>query len=239
MTVPLHSLIAYAMVPALEQLSPQFERTAGYKLVISGTTTGVAIKRIQSGETADLAILAGAATSDLAKQGKLDHTTLAVIASGGIGLAVRAGAPCPDISSVAAFKQALLSSKSVAYSDPADGGTSGIHFAQVLRRLGLVDQIRSKVTLVRDGGSAGDLVASGKVEFAVQMESELLTAKGAQLVGPLPQELQGLVIFTAAVFTASENAAAAKNFIRLLTSAKASSILKATGLQPANRVPAS
>lgn len=231
-TVLLQSFIPGALAAAVKQLGPQFEQATGYKLAITGATAGALLKRIQDGETADLAILAGTAAVDLAKQGKLDPASVVVIASAGLGVAVRVGAPKPDIRSVAAFKQALLSAKSVAYSDPADGASSGIHFAQVLQRLGLADELRPKTTLVRIGGSVGALVASGEVELAVQMESELLAAEGVELVGPLPQELQKLTIFSAAVFSGSQNTTAANSFIQFLASAEAAPVLKAIGLQP-------
>lgn len=222
----------HALTPAMEQLGPDFERSTGYKLVIIDATSGATVKRIQGGETADLAISTGAAIRDLAKQGKLDSASVSDLASTGIGVAVRTGAPKPDISSVAAFKQTLLAAKSIAYSDPAAGGGSGIHFAKVVQRLGLTEQLKPKTTLVGGGGAVGPLVASGQVELAVQMKSELLAAKGVQYVGPLPGDLQEVTLFSAGIFSGSKNAAGAKSLIRLLKSKKAAPVLKATGMQP-------
>jgi molybdate transport system substrate-binding protein len=222
----------HALTPAMEQLGPDFERSTGYKLVIIDVTSGAAVKRIQGGETADLALLTGAAIRDLAKQGKLDQASVSDLASTVIGVAVRAGAAKPDISSVAAFKQTLLAAKSIAYSDPAAGGGSGIHFAKVVQRLGLTEQLKPKTTLVGGGGAVGPLAASGQVELAIQMKSELLATKGVQYVGPLPEELQEVTLFSAGIFSSSKNAAGAKRLIRLLKSKKAAPVLKATGMQP-------
>ena len=228
----LHAIIAQAVVPAAEQLSPRFEQATGYKVVISGTTTGAAVQRIQGGEIADLAILTEAAIRDLVKQGKLDSASVAPIASCGIGLAVRAGAEAPDISSVAALKQVLLSAKSIAYSDPATGGTSGVYFARIVHDLGIADQVIAKTTFVRNIEPAGALAASGEVELAVQMESELLSVEGAKLAGLIPRELQNPIVFLGAVFTSSKNAIVTRSFIQLLKSPEAISILESTGVHP-------
>jgi len=221
----------HALTPALEKLGPGFETATGNKLVVIDSTSGAAVKRIQSGEVADVALLTGAAIRNLAKQGKLDSASVIDIGSTGIAVGVRAGAPKPDISSVAAFKQTLLSVKSLAYSDPADGAASGIHINKVLERLGLADQLRPKITLVGGGGAVGPLAASGAVEMVVQMESELRASPGVTVVGPLPAELQDLTLFSAAVFVGSKNIAGANSLIQMLKSPKSAPLLEATGMQ--------
>ena len=167
----------------------------------------------------------------MVKQGKLDPKSVNDVAATGISVGVRAGAPKPNISTVDAFKQALLSAKSIAYSDPADGGYSGIVAARVVQRLGLTDQLKPKTTLVGGGGAVGPLAASGKVELAIQMESELRATKGIDIVGPLPGDLQDLTLFSAGVFAGSKNAAAGERLIKLFKSKKAVPVLKETGMQ--------
>jgi molybdate transport system substrate-binding protein len=222
-------ICTHALTPALQQLAPDFERSTGNKLVIIDTTTGAAMKRIQGGETADVVLLIGSAIRDLAKQGKVNPKSVKDIATTGISVAVRAGAPKPDISTPAALKQTLLSAKSIAYSDPAAGGGSGIHFAKVVERLGLTDQLKSKTTLVN--GAVGPLAAEGRVELAVQMESELRAIKGIDIVGPLPGDLQDITLFTAGIFSGSKNADGGKKLIKMLKSAKAAPVLKDSGMQ--------
>ncbi len=229
--VELKVFCTHALTPAMEKLAPEFERKTGTKLVIFDSTTGAAMKRISSGEVADVVILTGSAIRKLAQEGKLDPKTVKDIAATGISVAVRAGAPKPDISSASALKQAVLSAKSIAYTDPAAGGASGIHFAKVLQRLGIADQVKPKTTLVGGGGAVGPLVASGKAEMGVQMESELRATKGIEIVGPLPGDLQDLTLFSGGIFAGSKNAAAGKRLIKFLRSAKAAPVLKATGMQ--------
>ena len=222
-------ICTHALTPAVEQLTADFERSTGQKLVIIDATSATAVKRIQAGETFDVAILLGPAIRDLAKQGKLDPASVTDLATTSVGLAVRTGAPKPDISSVAALKKTLLAAKSIAYS--TDGG-SGIYFAQVIQRLGLAEQLKPKITLVGGGAAVGPLAASGQVELAVQMKSELMASKGVEWVGPLPPEVGEAFLFSAGVFHDSKNAAGAKSLIQLLKSKKAVPVLKATGMDP-------
>jgi len=223
----------HALTPAMEQLVANFERTTGNKVVIIDSTTGAAVKRIQGGESADVAILGDPAIRSLAKEGKLDPKSVKAIGSTGVAIGVKAGAPKPDISTPAALKQTLLAAKSVAYSDPAAGGGSGIHFAKVVQRLGIADQLKPKTTLVGGGGAVGPLAAEGKVQLAVQMESELRAVKGVDVVGQLPGDFQEVTLFSAGIFTGSKNAAGGKKLIQMLKSAKSAPILKASGVQVA------
>ncbi|MGA2991816.1 MAG: substrate-binding domain-containing protein [Candidatus Korobacteraceae bacterium] len=221
----------HALTPALEQLKADFESKTGNKLVIIDSTSIAAAKRIQAGEAGDVAILTDSVNKDLVKQGKLDPKSVKDIAVTGISVAVKAGAPKPDISTVEAFKKTLLAAKSIAYSDPAAGGYSGIVAARGIQRLGLTDQLKSKTTMVGGGGAVGPLAADGRVELAIQMESELKATKGVDIVGPLPGDLQDLTLFSAAVMTGSKNAAGAEKLIKLFKSKKAIPVLKATGMQ--------
>jgi molybdate transport system substrate-binding protein len=183
--------------------------------------------RIKGGETADLAILIGPAIDQLLKQGKAKAGSRADLARVGNGVSVRAGAPKPDIGSVDAFKRALLEAKSVAYSST---GASGIYFEGLIQRLGIADQMKAKLKPVP--GAAGELVAKGEAELAVQQISELVAVPGTELVGPFPPELQDVTVFSAAVFADSKQAAAAQALVKFLSTPAAARVYKAKSMQP-------
>jgi molybdate transport system substrate-binding protein len=145
---------------------------------------------------------------------------------------VRAGAPKPDISTPEAFKRALLAAKSIVYTDPALGSPSGVHFAKVLERLGIAGEMKAKSKL-HDGTSFNaELVAKGEIELAIQQISEILPVRGADLVGPLPGDLQLTTVFATGIGTAAKEQAAAKEFIQFLASPAAAAVIKAKGMEP-------
>ena len=144
-------------------------------------------------------------------------------------MAVKAGAPLPDIKTVDAFKRTLLSATSVAYIDPKSGGSSGIYFDGLLERLGIADAIRAKAKL-KAGGYVAELVASGEAELAVHQISEIVPVKGAVLVGPLPAEIQNTTTYTAGVSAAAKDGAAAKALIDHLAGPAAAPVLQMKGM---------
>ena len=135
---------------------------------------------------------------ELQKQEKLAANSLMNVAGTPVSVVARAGAPKPDISSVGAFKQTLLTARSVVYADPAKGGASGVYFARVRDRLGIAEQLKGKTILV-PGAQAAELVARGEAELGVAQASEIVPVAGAQLIGPLPGELASMTLFTAGV----------------------------------------
>ena len=137
-------LSALGMQAVMEDLGPKFERTAGHKLVITFAPLGGVVKRVQDGETGDVVMIPQSGIESLAKDGKVVVGTETVLARSGLGVAVRKGAPKPDISSPEALKRTLLAAKSISYGDPALGGASALHFAKVLDRLGIADEMKSK-----------------------------------------------------------------------------------------------
>lgn len=217
----------------MAKLGPQFEHETGNKLIIIYSGTGGLLDRIKKGEAADVIIVTAPAVDNLAKQGKIVEQSRTAIAQTGVGIAIRRGAPRPDISSAEALKRTLLAAKSVAYSDPAGGGASGIIFAQVVEKLGIAEQLKPKTKLIPAGGSSGALAASGEAEIAVQMISELMPVSGAEVVGPLPPGLQTLTVFSAGVSANAANPAAAKQLILFLSSPAAAPVLRDAGLDPA------
>jgi len=210
------------------ELAPQFERANDCKIAISYDPAKVMLARIQKGETADLAILGSGAIDELVKQGKISAGSRRVLARCRVGVAVLAGKPRPDISSVEAFKRTLLGAKSVAYTQE---GASGMHFAGLIERLGIAEQVKAKAVR-QPGGLIGELVAAGKAEIAIQQIPELMAVAGIELVGPLPAEIQLVTVSSAGIFAGTKQAEAAQSFIRFLVTPAAARVMKAKGLEP-------
>jgi molybdate transport system substrate-binding protein len=225
-------LTSVALTSALDALAPQFERATGNKLKIGYSLIADIKKRVLAGETADVIMLSRPAMEELSKQDKFAPGSITDVAGTPVAIAVRAGAPKPDISSPEALKAALLAAKSIVYADPAKGGASGVVFAKVVEQLGLTEQLKAKTILV-PGAQSGDVVAKGEAELGVAQASEIVPVAGAQLVGPLPGALGSMTNFTAAVGAGSQQAEAAKSLIQFLTGPDAAPVLKAKGFQPA------
>lgn len=213
----------------LEELAPAFERTSGHKLKITYGTAVPLKRQIDSGETFDVVILVPGMIDDLTKQGKIAAGTNANVAKSGIGVAIKQGAPKPDVSSTDAFKKTLLATKSIAYSKE---GQSGAAMARIMERIGIAAEMAPKTILeTRPGGVALNVV-EGKADLAFNLISEILPVAGAELVGPLPAELQSYVIFTSGIGSTSKEAAATKAFVDFLKAPAAVPVLKAKGMEP-------
>jgi molybdate transport system substrate-binding protein len=219
-----------ALTNALNELAPIFEQKTGNKLTISYDLAAVQKKRILDGERADV-ILTRAMMDDLAKQNKLAPGDIVNVAGTPVALAARAGAPKPDISTADAFKQTLLSAKSISYADPAKGGLSGVVAGRAIERLGIAEQMKPKTTLV-PGAQSPDLVAKGEVELGIAQASEIVPIAGAELVGPLPGELGSLTQFSGGIGAESTSADASKALIDFLTGQEAGPHFKAKGFEP-------
>ena len=221
-----------ALTPTLDELTPKYEKSSGNKLVIVYSTIAELKKRIEAGETADVMVLSRPALNDLQTQGKVSEGSIANVGSSYVAIGIRAGAPKPDISTAEKLKEALLATKSISYADPAKGGASGVYFAKVIDRLGIADQMKAKTVLV-PGAQAGELVAKGEVEMGVAQASEIAAVPGAQVVGPLPGDLNSAIIFAVGIGSASKDPAAAKSLIELLTGPTGAAVLKSKGMDPA------
>jgi molybdate transport system substrate-binding protein len=225
-------LTAGAFKQVLLALLPDFERTSGHKVTVENDTVGALTKRIAGGEAFDLAVLTPKAVDDLAKEGKFAAGSRANLARVGVGVVVKDGTPKPDISSVAAFKQALLAAKSVAYIDPAAGGSSGIYVAGLLDKLGVAADVKPKAKLI-PGGAVAEHVAKGEADLGIHQISEILPVKGVTLVGPLPAEIQNYTVYAAGVGAHAKECDAAKALLKALTSPAAAEVLKSKGMEPA------
>jgi molybdate transport system substrate-binding protein len=213
-------------------LVPEFEKATGHKVVVDNGTVGELQKRVDGGETFDVLVLSPKGIEDYIKSGKIVADSKANLAKVGVGVMVKEGAPKPDISSVEAFKQALLKAKSVGYIDPASGGSSGIYIAGLLDKLGIADQIKPKAKL-KKGGHVSDLVKSGEAEIGIHQNSEIVGQAGVTLVGPLPKDIQNYTTYAVGLSSGTKQAVAADAFIKVLTGPAAAAVLKSTGMEGA------
>jgi molybdate transport system substrate-binding protein len=220
---------AGAMKTIVTELGAAFTRETGHTLALTTGTVGQLRDKILAGEAADVVVMSDTAVDQLIGQGHLARGSRVDLARTGIGVAVRDGAPKPDIATAEALKQTLLSAKSVAYVDPASGATSGIYFATVLQRLGIADAVKDKAIL-KPGGFVAELVARGEAEVAVHQISEILPVKGVTLVGPLPRELQKVTVYSAALPARGTMAEPAKAFVEFMARPAFKAKLAAAGL---------
>jgi len=216
-----------AIWTVLNEIGPDFERATNHKVNV---TTGIAetlARRIEAGENVDIFVGPPAQMNRLIQSGKLMRDTRVAFARSGIGVEVRAGAPKPDVSSVDAFKRAVLNAKSIAF---LKTGASGVYLAGLFERLGIADAIKDKVTRP-ETDSVSELVAKGEVELGLVVITQILTSPGVELVGPIPSELQFYVRWAGAVTTNSSAPDAAKELLRFLRRPSVDPILKAQGME--------
>lgn len=217
-----------AMREVMEELVPMFERASGHKVAISFLSGAVLPVKMKEGVQADVVVTTPATIDDLVAAGKVVANTRVDFVRSGAGVAVRAGAPKPDVSTPAAFKDALLAAKSVGYSQ----GPSGVHFMSVLTKLGIAEPIKAKGVVPPLGSRVGVLIAKGEAEIGVQQITELLQIPGIDFVGPLPQELQANIIYATATPTSVREKAAAAELVKFLSSEPALPVIKKVGLEP-------
>jgi molybdate transport system substrate-binding protein len=222
-------LVSNALKSTMEELAPQFEKASESKLVITFGAAAEIKTSIDQGAPVDVAILTAAVTDDLVKEGKLTAAGRTDIARSGAGLAGRKGAPKPDISTTDAFKRTLLDAKSIAY---VAAGATAPYILGLFDRLGIADQIKPKLKPQPTSNPAAKAVANGEAELGITQISEILPYAGAELIGPLPAEVQLYTVYPAAVATGSKEPAAAAALIKFLTAPAAAAVLKAKGLTP-------
>lgn len=223
-------LTAGAMRAVVGALQPAFEKESGHTLSIDKDTAGGLAKRIGGGETFDVTIITPKVVDELIAQGKAATGSRKNLAKVGMGVAVKEGAMAPDISTVEAFKSALLAAKSVAYIDPKAGGSSGIYFDGLLEKLGIAEQVRPKAKLLT-GGYVAELVAKGEAEIAVHQISEIVPVKGVTLVGPLPKDVQNITVYAGGIAATPKDMVAALALMAFLSGPQAEAVLKAQGME--------
>lgn len=218
---------ARAIATVLNEIGPEFERTTGHKLnVISGLPPQF-IKQINAGESVDVVVSGSPVVDGLIKDGKVIADTRTNLVRSGIGVEVRAGAAKPDISSVEAFKRALLNARSIGFLKVG----SGIYLAALLDRLGIAEAIASKVTRP-DTDIVSELVAKGEIELGMVVITQIMTTPGVELVGPLPPEIQSYVTFTGGVSANAKAPDAARALLKFLQEPNAVAVITAQGMEP-------
>jgi molybdate transport system substrate-binding protein len=225
-------LTAGAFKQVLLVLVPDFEKQTGHKVILENDTVGALTKRIEGGEAFDLAVLTPAAVNGLSTKGKFVAGSRTNLGRVGVGVVVKEGAPKPDISSVDAFKKTLLAAKSVAYIDPAAGGSSGIYVAGLLDKLGVAADVKPKAKLI-PGGAVAEHIARGEAEIGIHQISEILPVKGITLVGPLPADIQNYTVYAAGLGANGKESEAAKALLKTLSGPAAADVLKSKGMEPA------
>jgi molybdate transport system substrate-binding protein len=215
---------------AAEQLFAQYDKASGHKLAVTWGTAPMLVKRIEGGDTADVVVLSRAGIDALNKLGKIASGTGTTLASSGVGIAVKAGAPKPDISTPEALKRTLLTAKSIAYSEPSAGGASGVYFAKLLERMGIAEEMKPKTKYPPPGGFSANLLMTGEAELAVQQKPELLHIAGAEVIGLLPGDLNVVTEFAAAIMAGCKNGEAGTALIKMLQSPEAIVTFQSKGL---------
>lgn len=220
-------LLSAAFKEAYVELVPQFERASGHKVVTLWAPSVEIMKRMKDGEIVDLVIVSAPSIEELKGLGVVAANGRADLATCSVGVAVKAGAPKPDISSGDAVKRAVLAAPSIVYSH----GPSGVYLAGLFERWGIADAIKSKVTRVQ-GEPAGAVVARGEAELGFQQVCELLPVPGIDLVGPLPPDIQEITTFSSGVHAKAKAPEAARALVEFLTAPGAAPVIKAKGMQP-------
>ena len=215
-----------AMRSLMVEIAPLFEQASGTKAEIEFRLSSVLKKEIEDGAAFDVALLPWPELDALGQAGKIAAASVTDITRSAVGLAVRAGAAKPDIGTVDAFRRALLGAGSIAYSD----GPSGAYIADLLQRLGVAEAMKSKTKLT--SGPVAELVAAGEAEIGMQQIVAILPIKGAELVGPLPGELQNVIIYAAGVAADPRDAATARAFIVFMATPQAKRLIREKGMEP-------
>jgi molybdate transport system substrate-binding protein len=226
-------MISGGLTAAYQALVPEFERATGNKVLTAygpsmGTTVNAIPVRLERGEPADVLIMVGYALGDLVKNGKVVADSRVDLVKSSIGVAVKTGAPKPDLSSADTLKRALLAAKSVAYSDSA----SGVYVStEMFAKLGIADEMKDKARKI-PATPVGEIVAHGDAEIGFQQISELKPVQGIDIVGPLPEPLQKITVFSAGMATASKEPEAGRALIKFLASPAARDAIIKSGLEP-------
>ena len=213
---------------ALHEIVPMCERAKGRKVSITFEAGPDLMSQVRSGLAGDVLIGPSDFTDVLMKEGKLVAGSLVEFARSGSGVAVRKGAPKPDVGTPEKLQAALLAAKSVSYSR----GVSGLHFVGVLERLGIAEAVRSKLVAPRGRELVGAVVARGDAEIGIQQISELLPVEGIEILGSLPGEFQRFMVYGASALSSSKQPTAAREFVDFLKSERAAAIFRKSGMEP-------
>lgn len=229
MSTSLRIISSMATRQLLTELARQYQARTGVEIALESVGGVDAAKRVQAGEAFDAVILASNAIDQLAEAGKVLTGSRVDLVRSGVSLAVRAGAPRPDIGSEEAVKQAVLAASSVSYST----GPSGVHIAKLFDRWGITPQIQSRMVQAPPGVPVGSLVAKGEVGLGFQQLSELIHLEGIDILGPLPPAIQTITVFSGAVASTSLQPEAVRALLAFMASAETAPVKQREGMEPA------
>ncbi len=219
-----------AFKPAAQDIIANFERQSGHKVTVVNDTAGALRQRVAGGEKFDVLVLTQEGLDALVGTKKIDDSSITPLAKVGIGVGVPLSAPQPDIASVEGFRRTLLAAHAVAYIDPASGGSSGIYLAKLFQSMGIASEIAKKAVLVR-GGTAGDRVARGEADIALQQASEIKLVPAIRFAGMLPEPIQNYTIYAGAISADTGALQAATALMAAFSDPAADPILKRRGLE--------
>ena len=217
-----------AVKDAYAEILPQFEKASGHKVTVVWAGTVDIKKKIAAGEVYDLVMIAAPEMDTFIKDGRVAAGTKVDLVKSGVGVAVKAGAPKPDVSSGEALKKALLAAKSVGYST----GPSGVYMASLFEKWGIANEIKAKARITQPGVPVASVVRSGEAEIGFQQVSELIHEPGIDFLGPLPNDIQRITTFSGGIHTAAKEQDAAKALQAFLTAPARTDTLKKHGLSP-------
>jgi molybdate transport system substrate-binding protein len=227
---PIKVLTGGAFKPVLMDMVADFEQQTGHKVTVQNDTAGALTQRIQAGEAFDVVILPTGNLDTLASEGRVADDSITPFGKVGVGVAVALSAPQPNIGSVEGLRRTLLDARTVAYIDPASGGTSGIYVARLFQQLGIASQMQPKSVLVR-GGLAAQRVVRGEAEIALQQASELRMVPSVKFAGLLPEAVQNWTVYTGALSPGARAKDAALTLMSALSDPGLEPMLKRRGLE--------
>jgi molybdate transport system substrate-binding protein len=220
-------LAGMGVISGVSDLAPAYEKLTGHTVTVKFEQAAALNAMINSGAPADIAALQPEQVDNFIKQGKMVAGTKTNFAQAGVGIAVKTGAPRPDISTAEAFKNAMINAKSIGYSQ----GGSGLIAAKVMEKLGIADQLKPKTKFI-NGLPVAEAVAKGEVEIGLQQINVIIPVEGADYIGPLPKELQDTVRFSGGVLTVSKQKELARAFLNFIASADAGPLLRRSAMEP-------
>ncbi len=197
-----------AVMHSIQEIVPAFEKETGHKVTMTFGTAGAIGKRLETGEPADVVLSSSGGLRDA--KAKLADGEPVIVGRVRMGMAGKPGAPKPDISTPEKFKEALLAAPAVAYADPAQGSTTGVHFAKILEQIGVADQVKAKAVMGKDGFDVGKAVVDGKAPIGFTQATEIMAVPGAEVTGYLPDAYQLVSSYAIALTKDGEKSEAAK-----------------------------
>ena len=226
-----------AMTEPMKAVAVDFSKRTGHRVEFVSDTTGALQRRLRAGEKADILVLAGPGMDAVQKENFIANGSRVDLSRALIGVGVKAGsATAPDLSSPDAFKATLLKVRSVAYVNPEAGGTSGVHFDGLLKRMGIADQMKAKTVFATQGSEVAAAIADGRAEIGITFTSELIPNKGVKVTGTLPAAINLPTNYVAAISSSASSGDASRAFIGAMRSAEGSKAIRAGGMEPLSEV---